>query len=365
MRVRMLTRLGVSWLVMAVCLVTVAQAQPRKRAPMGPTSYLKLRSARGILARIESMIGADLKDWCKKKGITYPPREVLFRVFKQEKAFEIWGRSAAMKKLVLIKTIVISKMDFAPGPKLKRGDHKTPEGFYRISRGSFGYRSSHWWMWMCLDEKLIDKYGQTGKCSCFKICINYPNSLDRLRSRRLKGGSPGSAICIHGNKVTAGCISFANRSFLPVFAFARRHDFSKAKTIQLHIFPFRFNKADLDLQKEAKTYFDSHKPRARLTVTAVLHFWANLRLGFERFNSNSEPLGIVANKKRGWRWTPSLVRQLQLALKLRGHYTTEPTGVLDAATRSAVKALQKANRQRATGVAGHGVRRLLNIYWFR
>ena len=376
---------GVGLLVIIVLMLewlaptaTQAQSKKKRKKQARPTSPLRIKRPGAILARIESMIGKDLRAWCKKQNLTYPPKQVLFRVFKKEQQFEIWGRSSTKQRLALIRTIPISKMDFAPGPKLKEGDYKTPEGFYSIdiSRyrdkqkipSSFSYYSPYGFMWICLDDKLIDQKGRVGRCSCFKICINYPNESDKQRSLKINVQKPGHSICIHGNEVTAGCISFTNRNFLPVFAFARGHDFSGG-AIQLQIFPFRFEKADL--KKEARAYFESHKDKAHLSAAAVTHFWDNLRLGYEQFNATRVPLKIRTGfeKKLRWWWTPDRVRQLKAALHARGHFG-DFVGPLtdridDPVIIEALKAFQKAIKQKATGKAEKRLLKALNLYWYR
>lgn len=58
-------------------------------------------------------------------------------------------------------------------PKQQQGDHKTPEGLYRIDR-----------------RKLDSRFHRA-------LHISYPNDADRERARKL-GVSPGSDIMIHG-----------------------------------------------------------------------------------------------------------------------------------------------------------------------
>ena len=93
-------------------------------------------------------------------------------------------------------------MDFVPGPKFEVGDGKTPEGFYFPQ---FLYGSNYYWMWIKLTERELDKPGRVGKGSSFKMCINYPNILDSVKSKAYTLKT-GGEICLHGNCVSAGCI---------------------------------------------------------------------------------------------------------------------------------------------------------------
>lgn len=326
-------------------------------APQPTARALRLRTPGKVLGRIEEMAGDQMRGWCSKVGITYPPKAVLFRVFKAERETEIWGLPDGGGEMKLIRKVKICDMDFYPGPKLKRGDGKTPEGFYRISPGSFGYTSKHFWMWMCLHEALIDRRGKVGSCSSFKICIDYPNRVDRARSRGLGIGSPGSAICMHGNCVSAGCVSYKNRDFLPVFALARRHDQRRHGPVQLHVFPFRFE--GTDLKKAAGQHADK-----RFSADRLLRFWTNLREGFELFNRTRKPLKVQTRISLRKGSSGPLVGQLQRALKERGHYPGEVTGTFDEATRSAVKAFQRQAEMARTGRIGDREQRALQLYWY-
>lgn len=235
-----------------------------------------------ILKKIDSIIKADAEKWCRDKGITYPPDAVVLRIFKKERELEIWAKNDGHKKMQLVRTIPICAMDFKPGPKLSQGDGKTPEGFYHPG---FQYGSQYYWMWMDLDD--VDSAGEPGKGSSFKMCTEYPNQLDRERTRAAGFKSTGGEICVHGNCVTAGCPSFENRDFLPVFAFARHHKQKKYGKLQLHIFPFRFDKVQ-DVGAETGAF----KHGREFGKEKLLGFWGNIKEGFEKFNAAPNPLGI-------------------------------------------------------------------------
>jgi murein L,D-transpeptidase YafK len=242
----------------------------------------------GILGAIDSIVGDEVRGWCEKKKLAYPPSAVVLRIFKQERELEIWGKDETSKAMSLIRIVPICAMDFDPGPKTHQGDGKTPEGFYTLQPS---YSSSNWWMWMDLSDGHIDERGKPGKGSCFKMCIDYPNSLDAARTRAVGFSDPGGKICMHGNCVSAGCASFANRDFLPVFAFAMHHNKAKYGPVQLHIFPFRFNRIS-DIDAMAQKY----APPDKYAVSNLLDFWRNLETGFGIFNSNPNPLTVRVRK---------------------------------------------------------------------
>ena len=237
-----------------------------------------------ILAKIDVVIKEEVERWCAQKRLSYPPSAVVLRIFKQERELEIWAKNYGQKQLRLVRTLPICAMDFAPGPKAAEGDGKTPEGFYHPE---FSYQSSNWWMWMDLGD--VDARGKVGKGSSFKMCIEYPNALDRRRTRAAGFRETGGQICMHGNCVSLGCASFKNRDFLPVFAFARHHDAKRYGRLQLHVFPFRFDRVSVeDRTRAAKDW-----PHAEsFGAEKLLGFWKNLEEGFDAFNADPNPLRL-------------------------------------------------------------------------
>ena len=245
-----------------------------------------IRKPDEILKAIDKIAETEIAGWCKAQGMHYPPDAALLRIFKKEKELEIWAKNDTMKTMKLVKVLSICAMDFEPGPKLKVMDAKTPEGFYHPE---FGYESTNWWMW--IDLNTINEQGQTGKGSCFKMCIEYPNKLDILRTREAGFSKPGSSICIHGNCVSIGCASLVNKDFMAVFAFSRHHNPAKYGKLQVHIFPFRFDKVT-DWAVEAKRFIHIKQfPEENL-----LRFWTNLKEGFDLFNQIQNPLDITSGK---------------------------------------------------------------------
>ena len=92
-----------------------------------------------------------------------------------------------MKKGEILKTYKIALGGNPEGPKQRQGDHKTPEGLYRID--SRNPRSQFH----------------------LALHISYPNAEDRARARRM-GVSPGGAIMIHGLGKSFGWIGSRHTS---------------------------------------------------------------------------------------------------------------------------------------------------------
>lgn len=246
--------------------------------PWNASKSERLRN-KNIIARIEKMVGKTMQYWTEKAEVNYPPKCVVFRNFKLESEFEIWGGNTD-KDLKLIKTFEVCAADFQPGPKLKQGDYKTPEGFYEL-RTLLDSRIS--WMWINLDDEQLDDRGAVGEGSSFKLFMPYPNSYDRKRTRDNlgKGVSTGGEICLHGNCASAGCISFRNNLYSAVYLFAQHHNNSKYGNPTIHSFPFRFT------ERTKKYYADKAEG---MNTENALNFWADLEKGYTKFNENPKRL---------------------------------------------------------------------------
>jgi murein L,D-transpeptidase YafK len=242
-----------------------------------------------ILRAVDASVSADHKDWCEAAGLRWPPEAVVLRIFKKEREAELWGMNAGQKRMSLIKTLPVCAMDFEPGPKLREGDKKTPEGFYRPA---FEYGSKFWFMW--LDPARPDDAGEVGKGYSFKLCTEYPNKADTARSKAAGMKEPGSEICIHGNCVSVGCASFKNRDFLHVYSFSRHHDAAAHGPPQVHIFPFRFDRVSA---AERSSPPDSFVHLSVFPKQSLLRFWENLEQGFALFNKDPNPLSFKATRK--------------------------------------------------------------------
>ena len=239
------------------------------------------RSSVFIKKRLQSLVGKSLMEICENEGLIYPPKFILFRTFKLEEEFEIWGANKRTDSLHLLLKLPICSMDFEPGPKLEEGDGKTPEGYYN---SSILYGSQMDFMWIKLNNKTIENYGAVGKGSSFKMCLDYPNKFDWQQTKKIKKHNhPGSAICIHGNCVSIGCISFKNSNYLPLFLFALGHDKNKYGKIKIHIYPFRFT--EKLKQKYSKT-------GNTITEKQLLSFWNNIEEGYSLFEKTHKAIKV-------------------------------------------------------------------------
>ncbi len=281
-----------------------------------------------------------------EKKINYPPDCTVIRVFKQERECEIWSKDSSQDSLSLILTLPICSMDFEPGPKLKAGDSKTPEGFYY---GDFAYYSSQWFMWMDLNN--VEQSGEVGTGSAFRICLNYPNQIDQRHTTTAGFSDTGRAICVHGNCVSIGCISFLNKNFIPVYAFSRHHNSSKYGKIQYHIFPFRSAKKTESEVTEYSKNFIHHK---EYSPNKLRSFWKNLAFGEKLFEKYKKPLSIITNRRYLQEDDLSeTIKTVKEFLKEKEYYSDEIDCVFDSVLKSAVIQYQNENNMTSDGLIGN------------
>src|SRR5216117_322643 len=73
-----------------------------------------------------------LKKRFEEKAVTYPPRAILLRAFKQEGILDLWAAGASDKPYVLVHEYPICASSGSLGPKRRFGDEQVPEGFYEL-----------------------------------------------------------------------------------------------------------------------------------------------------------------------------------------------------------------------------------------
>jgi len=182
-------------------------------------------------------------------GVAWPPKRLLFRVFKAEDVFEVWASASAKGALSLVHAYAVTARSGGPGPKRRQGDGQVPEGFYRVS--GFNPASNFH----------------------LSLRVSYPNKSDLLRKT---APDAGGDIMIHGEAVTIGCVPLGNEVIEEVYVAAvEAHAVSGA--IEVQVYPARLG--------DDATYtrlIGAHPEHAE--------FWANLRTGLQRFETTKRPL---------------------------------------------------------------------------
>jgi murein L,D-transpeptidase YafK len=193
---------------------------------------------------------AGLRTQFESAGASWPPRDLLFRVFKADAALETWARARSGDTLVLVRSDPICASSGWLGPKRTAGDGQVPEGFYEVA----GFNpTSHYHL---------------------ALRVSYPNASDRILGRAPLGGD----VMIHGDCVTIGCIPMTDPVIEQLYAGAVAARDAGQERIQVQIFPARFPR-------------DGLGPLLQLAGTPdIRRFWANLQQGDRRFRSARRPL---------------------------------------------------------------------------
>ncbi len=171
-------------------------------------------------------------------GLEFPPASLHFRVIKDEALLEVWAADAPAARLRHITSYRICAASGTPGPKRRQGDWQVPEGFYTLDL--YNDHSSYY----------------------LSMRISYPNKSDRILGHR----NPGSAIMIHGNCVSIGCLAMSDQRIqeLWVMADAMRQ---RRQRVTVHIYPGR----------DMTSYIDGEGNLARKA------FWQNIKTGYDWF----------------------------------------------------------------------------------
>jgi murein L,D-transpeptidase YafK len=172
---------------------------------------------------------------------------ILIRIFKNESKLEIWKKDAG-GIFALLKTYDICRWSGELGPKIREGDHRSPEGFYAANSHSMNPRS----------------IGYLG------INVGYPNAFDSSHGRT------GSFIMIHGLCVSVGCFAMGNDNIKDIYALAREAFAGGEQSIQIQIYPFRMTERAIARHRRSRHYA----------------FWQNLKEGYDAFERTHMPLRV-------------------------------------------------------------------------
>ncbi len=219
----------------------------------GPKYFLK--STEGA-SRFED----SLKKQFEKQNLVWPPQAMYLRSFKYDRQLEIWVKSADKGPYKLFKTYKVCQQSGAMGPKRVEGDYQVPEGFYYINE--FNPNSSYH----------------------LSLGLNYPNASDRILS---DANRPGSAIYIHGDCVSTGCIPITDAPIEELYFLASNVRNQGQEFIPVHVFPVKYNvKKSMDFLEN--TMKDNNY---------LKQFNSNIKEVFDYFELKKELPIIMVNRK--------------------------------------------------------------------
>ena len=173
-----------------------------------------------------------------------PGEAMVIRVFKQEKALEVWKRTNT-GQFKLFKTYEICAFSGDIGPKIKEGDRQSPEGFYTITPGLMNPKSNYY----------------------LAFNTGFPNKFDRAHGRT------GSDLMVHGDCSSRGCYAMTDDGIAEIYALARETFKGGNPSFQLQLFPFRMTVANL----------------ARNASSPHIGFWQNIKDGYDLFDLTRTP----------------------------------------------------------------------------
>ena len=170
---------------------------------------------------------------------------IFIRVFKDEALLEMYIQHRASGKYHLFRTYPIAAASGTLGPKLAEGDGQVPEGFYQVPPTAMNPASQYH----------------------LSFNIGYPNEYDRAHQRT------GSAIMVHGNRVSIGCLAMTDEKIEEIYTLASAAHQGGQPFFNIHIFPFRITSKRI----ETTTQSDNQE------------FWINLKQGYDLFEQTQIP----------------------------------------------------------------------------
>jgi murein L,D-transpeptidase YafK len=216
----------------------------------------QLENRRVLDARIATRF--NIKRLFEERGIRYPAAEMFIRIFKRERALEVWVRAENKDSFELLKNYDICALAGELGPKRQQGDSQVPEGFYAID--FFNPESDYH----------------------LSLHVDYPNVKDR--SAGGEGINLGGDIYIHGGCNSDGCLALTDEGIMELYWLSVEARAAGQQRIPVHIFPARLP-AD-ELQRLQRVFADEPE---------LGTFWATLQPGYEFFEQNRRIPAIMVD----------------------------------------------------------------------
>ncbi len=179
---------------------------------------------------------------------------VFLRAFKMERQLELFIRSRETGKFDLFRTYPIVSTSGVLGPKLAEGDGQVPEGFYFVPPSAMNPASQYH----------------------LSFNIGYPNLYDSAHGRT------GSAIMIHGNRISIGCLAMTDEKIEEIYTLCAAAHRGGQPFFRVHLFPFRMTQGLIDAHAAFNTK----------------DFWSNLKEGYDHFETRQIPPEVSVVKGR-------------------------------------------------------------------
>ncbi len=233
-------------------LLSTTSASAQGNTP--PTKFANSRVA-SAFDKMEDSV----KRQFASKNLAWPPQAMYVRSFKYDRQLEVWVKDKTDEAYKLFKTYKVCMVSGTMGPKRIEGDYQVPEGFYHI-----------------------DEFNPNSLYH-LSLGISYPNASDKILSDPVR---PGSAIYIHGNCVSTGCIPITDIPMEELYIIGSYAKMNGQEFIPVHIFPVRYN-----VKKSADYLAASIKDNAYLE-----RFNNNIKTVFDYFETKKELPLIMVNR---------------------------------------------------------------------
>ncbi|MEM7426828.1 MAG: 2-dehydro-3-deoxyphosphooctonate aldolase [Pseudomonadota bacterium] len=214
-------------------------------ATAGLEAWAKAETAEIVAAKKDS--SKQLKELGLKTGLP-----VFIRIFKEDSLLEFWMQKDG--KWTKYRDFEICKWSGELGPKLREGDGQSPEGFYRVSKGSLNPNSSYY----------------------LSFNLGFPNRFDYENERT------GTYLMVHGNCVSVGCYAMTDPGIAVIYKLVEQALRNGQRAVPVHIFPFKMTDENLEKHKDSKW----------------ISFWRDIRPAYDIFNETGLLPQIKVLRKR-------------------------------------------------------------------
>lgn len=240
--------MNVCWLAL-VLLASCGERKVTAATMSEPPPAAGEERAKAAAENVRSGLKRDLAE----RGLRFGD-PVFVRALKEEKTLELFVRNRTTKKFELFRSYPIAAASGTLGPKYLEGDGQVPEGFYYVPPSAMKPDSQ------------------------FHLAFNigYPNEYDRAHGRT------GSAIMVHGNAVSIGCLAMTDPKIEEIYTLCDAALKGGQPFFRVHVFPFRM----------------TDEKMAEAAGNPNLDFWKNLKEGYDAFAARGVPPDVTVKRGR-------------------------------------------------------------------
>lgn len=177
---------------------------------------------------------------------------IFMRIFKREFLLEIWMQRDG--RFQHFATYPICRFSGTLGPKLKQGDHQSPEGVYTVGSGQLN-PASRWHR---------------------SFNLGFPNTFDRAHART------GTYLMVHGGCSSVGCYAMTDGVIDEVWRIVTSALQNGQQRFQVQIFPFRMTQEALEARSEQQW----------------TPYWQDLKIAHDLFEQTRTPPRVSVCQKR-------------------------------------------------------------------